>query len=76
MRLYIVLGFAGVVVTLASIVVKVLIHMDRGERMTSVGILVLLLGAALVGGAVYYKTHRDELDEITAAWRARLDAWD
>jgi hypothetical protein len=75
-RLYIVLGFAGVAVTLASIVVKVLIHMDRGERMTSVGVLVLLLGAALVGGAVYYKTHRDELDEITASWRARLDAWD
>jgi hypothetical protein len=50
--------------------------MDRGERMTSVGILVLLLGAALVGGAVYYKTHRDELDEMTAGWRARLENWD
>jgi hypothetical protein len=75
-RLYVVLGFAGVAVDLASIVVKVLIHMDRGERMTSVGILVLLLGAALVGGAVYYKTHRDELDEMTAGWRARLENWD
>jgi len=75
-RLYVVLGFAGVAVDLASIVVKVLIHMDRGERMTSVGVLVLLLGAALVGGAVYYKTHRDEIDEMTDGWRARLQGWD
>ena len=75
-RLYVVLGFAGVAVDLASIVVKVLVHMDRGERMTSVGILVLLLGAALVGGAVYYKTHRDEIDEMTDGWRARLRGWD
>jgi len=75
-RAYIVLGFAGVTVDLVSIVVKVLTHMDRGERMTSVGVLVLLLGAALVGGAVYYKTHRDELDRIAEAWRARLAAWD
>jgi hypothetical protein len=75
-RAYIVLGFAGVTVDLVSIVVKVLVHMDRGERMTSVGVLVLLLGAVLVGGAVYYKTHRDELDRIADAWRARLTAWD
>jgi len=75
-RLYVVLGFAGVAVDLASIVVKVLIHMDRGERMTSVGVLVLLLGAALVGGAVYYKTHRDEIDAMTEGWRARLEGWD
>ncbi|HEV7502803.1 MAG TPA: hypothetical protein VGQ33_22450, partial [Vicinamibacteria bacterium] len=75
-RLYVVLGFAGVAVDLASIVVKALVYMDRGERMTSVGILVLLMGAALVGGAVYYKTHRDEIDSMTDSWRARLDAWD
>ena len=56
--------------------VKVLTHMDRGERMTSVGVLVLLLGAALVGGAVYYKTYRDELDRIADAWRDRLADWD
>jgi hypothetical protein len=75
-RLYLVLGFAGVLVDLASIVVKVLVRMERGERMTSVGVLVLLIGAALVGGAVYYKTHRDEIDERLAVWRGRLGAWE
>jgi hypothetical protein len=75
-RLYLVLGFAGVLVDLASILVKVLVRMERGERMTSVGLLVLLIGAALVGGAVYYKTHRDEIDRRLAAWRGRLGAWE
>jgi hypothetical protein len=75
-RLYLVLGFTGLVVDVASIVVKALVHMERGERMTSVGLLVLALGAGLVAGAAYYKTHRDALDARLQAWRDRLRAWE
>jgi hypothetical protein len=75
-RLYLVLGFTGVLVDLGSIVVKSLLLMSRGERMTSVGLLVLLVGAALVGGAVYYKTHQDEIEGRLALWRGRLGDWE
>jgi hypothetical protein len=75
-RLYLVLGLAAVLVDLASIVVKVLVRLDRGERMTSVGLLVLLIGGALVSGAVYYKTHHDEIDAQVTRWRRRLGAWE
>jgi hypothetical protein len=75
-RLYLVLGLTGVLVDLASIVVKALVHLDRGERMTSVGLMVLVVGAALVGGAVYYKTHREELDTRVEGWRGRLGDWE
>jgi hypothetical protein len=30
------------------------------------------VGAALVGGAVYYKTHREELEARVAGWRGRF----
>jgi hypothetical protein len=75
-RLYLVLGFAAVLVDLASIVVKVLVRMDRGERMTSVGVLVLVFGGALVSGAIYYKTHKDEIEARLSAWRRRLGSWE
>ena len=39
-------------------------HLDRAARMTSVGAVVLLLGCALVGGAVYVKTHRHEIHRL------------
>ncbi len=75
-RLYLVLGLAAVLVDLASIVAKVLVRMDRGERMTSVGLLVLVLGGGLVSGAIYYKTHRDVIEERLATWRQRLGRWE
>jgi hypothetical protein len=75
-RLYLVIGFAGIVVDLASITVKVLTRLDRAARMTSVGAAVLLLGTALVGGAVYVKTHRRELDAGLEALRRRFAAWE
>lgn len=75
-RVYLVLGFCGVMVDLASIVVKVLVHMDRGPRMTVVGGLVLLAGIGLVGGAVYYKARREELEAWLDSWRPRLARWE
>lgn len=75
-RLYLVLGLAAVLVDVASIVVKVLVQMDRGERMTSVGLLVLVVGGALVSGAIYYKTHREEIEDGLDGWRRRLGRWE
>lgn len=75
-RLFLVLGFAGVVVDLLSVDVKVIGHMDRGERMTSIGIFVLLIGAALVSGAVYQKAHREEMGAWLKSWRNRLAEWE
>jgi hypothetical protein len=75
-RLFLVLGFAGVVVDLFSLAVKVVGHMDRGERMTSIGIFVLLIGAALVSGAVYQKAHRAEMEAWLESWRNRLAEWE
>jgi hypothetical protein len=75
-RLYLVLGLAGVLVDLASIAVKVLQGLDRGERMTSVGLVVLLVGGSLVSGAIYYKTHRAEIEAWLDEGRRRFGAWE
>jgi hypothetical protein len=75
-RMYVVMGFAGVLVNLASIIYRSFSGMDRSARMTVVGILVLLLGAGLVAGAIYYKTHRDALNKRLDDWRRRFGEWE
>jgi hypothetical protein len=75
-RLYLLLGFTGVLTDLLAMVYKVMLHMDRSARMTVIGGQVLFLGAALICGAVAYKTHREEIDAFLARWRARLGAWE
>jgi hypothetical protein len=44
--------------------------------MSAVGALVLLLGAALVAGALYVKTHREQIEAWLESKRARLQAWE
>ncbi|MBI3552496.1 MAG: hypothetical protein HY077_08250 [Elusimicrobia bacterium] len=75
-RLYVLLGLAGVGTDLASILYKVLMHMDRSSRMTLIGTQVLILGALLIGGAVVYKTHQEKLNETLDLWRQRLTSWE
>jgi len=75
-RVYVVLGFTGVVVTLGSIVHRAFSGMERAAQLTWVGTLVLLLGAALVAGAIYYKTHRDSLNQRLGEWRRRFGEWE
>lgn len=75
-RLYLVLGFCGIVVNLASIVVKVIRNFERNAQMMSVGSLILLTGIALVAGAVYFKTHRAQVAAWNEAWRQRLRSWE
>jgi len=75
-RLYLVLGFAGLMVDLGSIVYKMLARMDRSAQMTIVGSLVLVIGALLVFGAIYFKTHQEALTARFDGWRRRLGEWE
>jgi len=74
-RLYLALGFAGLVVDLVSLLYKVLVLMERSARMTVVGSLVLLIGAGLVFGAIYYKTSKARIDAMASRWRLKLAQW-
>ena len=74
--LYLALGFGGLVVDLASIVYKVMAHMQRSARMTTVGALVLVVGVALVFGAAYYKTRQREISAYVEGWRRRFSSWE
>lgn len=75
-RLYLALGFAGLTVDLVSLLYKMLVNMERSARMTIVGSLVLLLGAAVVFGAIYYKTNKPAIDAWLNQWRRRFHAWE
>jgi hypothetical protein len=74
-RLYLALGFAGLMVDLVSLLYKVLVLMERSARMTVVGSLVLLIGAALVFGAIYYKTNKARIDALLDDCRLKLAQW-
>jgi hypothetical protein len=71
-RLYVGLGFCVLLLDLASLAVKALIHMESSARMTWVGAAVFLLGAAIVALGVLHKARRDEIEGVLARWRARL----
>ena len=75
-RLYLAMGFAGLMVDLVSILYKVLVHMERSARMTIIGTLVLAIGAVLVFGAIYYKTKKASLDAWLDKWRGKLAQWE
>jgi hypothetical protein len=75
-KLYVVLGFTALMTDLGSVFVKTAAQMERSVRMTVVGSLVLLIGAALVFGAIYYKAHQQELAAFLERWRLRLAGWE
>ena len=75
-RVYVLLGFAGLLSDLAALGYKLLVHMDRSSRMTLVGTQVLVFGTALIVGAIYYKTNQEKLNETFALWRGRWTAWE
>jgi hypothetical protein len=76
-RLYLILGFGGLIVDLCAIVYKVIVAMEqRSAKMIIIGSLVLIAGAALVAGAVYYKTHQDKINEFLDKWRKKLGEWE
>jgi len=67
-RVYLAMSFAGLMVDLISILYKVLVQMERSARMTIIGSLVLVIGAILVFGAIYYKNNKAKFD----AWVEKL----
>lgn len=75
-RLYLTLGFSMLLVDLVTIVGKVLTGMERGIQMTAVGSVVLLIGIALVFGAIYYKTHQATLTATADRWREKFGDWE
>lgn len=75
-RLYVLLGLAGVGTDLAALMYKVLVHMERGARMTLIGSQVLALGALLICGAVVYKTNEEQVQATLSRWRGRLSSWE
>jgi hypothetical protein len=75
-KLYVVVGFFGAFIDALVLLVKTVAAMNRGPRMTLIGAFVLLIGAALVGGAIYYKAHRDALLERFSRFRSRFAGWE
>ncbi len=75
-RLYLVLGFSALCVDLASIIFKVLRNMERSLRMTAVGSIVLVIGAGLIFGAIYFKTHQEEISRRIDSLRRRFGEWE
>jgi hypothetical protein len=75
-RMYLVLGFAALLVDVASIVFKVIRAADQTAQRAAIGALLLVIGIALIAGAIYYKTHRDQINEVIDRWRKRLGAWE
>ena len=75
-RLYLVLGFATVLVDVVSIVIKVVRAAEQTAQRATIGALLLVIGIGLVGGAIYYKTRRDQVDNVIDHWRKKLGAWE
>ena len=75
-RLYLLLGFATLLVDIGSILFKVIRVADQTAQRATIGALLLIIGIGLVGGAIYFKTHRDEINGKLNRWRSRLGDWE
>lgn len=75
-RLYLILGFAGLMTNIISIIVRIVLEMNKGGRMAVLGGLILLIGGILVFGNLYYKTNQDKVRGIISTWRRRFGVWE
>jgi hypothetical protein len=75
-RVYVALGFGALMIDLLALLGKAVAQLDRSLRMTMLGSLVLVVGAGLVFGAIYYKTHRKEIGDLIERWRLRFAGWE
>lgn len=75
-KMYVSIGFAALMVDIVAILYRVTVRMGRGSRMTVIGSLVLLIGIALVCGALYYKTHQQDINRRLDRWREKLGTWE
>ena len=77
-RVYLFLGFGGVIATLAIALTKAftLYAIDRNIKMTIIGTFVFVTGAVLVGGAVLIKTHSEQIQAFIAKCKKLLGDWE
>lgn len=75
-RLYLVLGFAALVLDLLTLLGKAVAGMERSARMISVGSVVVVVGVGLVFGAVFYKINRKDVDAWLERFRLRFAGWE
>jgi len=75
-KLYVLLGFTGLVVDLAALCYQLGIDLERTQRMVSVGAALLLIGVALIGGSAYYKANQQTVRTYVGRWRGVLSQWE
>jgi hypothetical protein len=75
-RLYLLLGFTGLIVNVCVVFCKLVIKMQRNTQMTVIGSLVLVAGVLIVSGAIFYKTHREKIMEFINRIRNKLHTWE
>ena len=75
-RLYLLLGFTGLIVDVCVIFYKLVAKMQRNTQMTIIGSLVLIAGVAIVAGAIFYKTHRERIMDFVNDIRGKLKSWE
>jgi hypothetical protein len=75
-RLYLAIGFCGLIVDVCVVFVKLIIKMQRNTQMTIIGSLVLIGGIAIVAGAILYKTHQGKFTQFLNKMREKLNCWE
>jgi hypothetical protein len=75
-RVYVLLGFVGLLTDLAALMYKLLVHLDRSSRMTLIGTQVLVFGTVLIFGAIFYKTNQERFSRMFERWRGNLTTWE
>ena len=75
-RLYLLLGFTGLIVDVCVIFCKLVMQMQRNTQMTIIGSLVLIGGVTIVAGAIFYKTHREKIMDYIESIRNKIKNWD
>jgi len=75
-QIYLYIGFTGFATDLVAIVVKQFQALDRSIQMMGIGALLLLLGIAVVGGAILYKTRHEAILAFANKVRGKLGKWE
>jgi len=75
-RMYLFLGFAALLVDIATIMFRVVRVADQTTQRAAIGALLLVIGIGLVVGTMYYKTRRDQINAILDRWRGKLGGWE
>jgi hypothetical protein len=75
-RLYLSIGFAGLLVNILAILVRLVTDMNKGTRMAILGSLILVIGSTLVFANLYYKTHQEKIKVFVQKWRDKFGLWE